>query len=189
MTGGTRHGRVRSRIDDRTRYTPRRVLLFHLRCGRRGRRALATKGDPLQRRASSPSSTTCVSRGDEALLEHRGCRRSQSLGYTAYGIVQVAVAWTVETLKNTVDEELEALLVDLRARFVRTAQLVEAVGLPNVGESHVTYLGEAIWEIRLKGKRGIAPPVCHREASARGCLARLREEDAENSAARAPVGP
>lgn len=76
--------------------------------------------------------------------------------YTLCGIVQIPVAWTVETLNDTVDEELEALPADLRARFVRVAQLCEAVGLPNVGEPHVKHVDGAIWEIRLKGKSGIA---------------------------------
>lgn len=66
------------------------------------------------------------------------------------------MTWTVETLNVTVDEELEALPADLRARFMRVAQLFETVGLPNVGEPHVKRIGGAIWEIRLKGKSGIA---------------------------------
>jgi phage-related protein len=66
------------------------------------------------------------------------------------------VVWTVETLNDTVDAELEALSVDLRARFVRIAQLVEAVGLPHIGAPHVKHISGAIWEIRLKGKSGIA---------------------------------
>ncbi len=56
----------------------------------------------------------------------------------------------------TVDGELEALPADLRARFVRIAQLVEAVGLPHVGEPHVKHVSGTLWEFRLKGKRGIA---------------------------------
>jgi phage-related protein len=68
----------------------------------------------------------------------------------------VTVVWTVETLNDTVDAELEALSADLRARFVRIAQLVEAVGLPHVGAPHVKHISGAIWEIRLKGKSGIA---------------------------------
>ena len=66
------------------------------------------------------------------------------------------MSWTVETLNGTVDAELEALSADLRARFVRIAQLVESVGLPYVGEPHVKHISGAIWEIRLKGKSGIA---------------------------------
>ena len=64
--------------------------------------------------------------------------------------------WVVETLNDTVDDELAALPVDLRARFVRIAELIEAVGLPNVGEPHVKHLSGSLWEIRLKGKSGIA---------------------------------
>jgi hypothetical protein len=41
------------------------------------------------------------------------------------------VGWTVETLNDTVDRELANLPADMRARFVRIAELVEAVGLPN----------------------------------------------------------
>jgi len=44
----------------------------------------------------------------------------------------------------------------MRARFVRIAELIEAVGLPNVGEPHIKHIQGAIWEIRLKGKAGIA---------------------------------
>ncbi len=64
--------------------------------------------------------------------------------------------WVVETLNDTVDNELAALPVDLRARFIRIAELIEAVGLPNVGEPHVKHLSGSLWEIRLKGKSGIA---------------------------------
>jgi phage-related protein len=66
------------------------------------------------------------------------------------------MAWTVETLSEAVDAELAALPADMRARFVRVAELIEAVGLPNVREPHVKAVRGAIWEIRLKGRAGIA---------------------------------
>lgn len=66
------------------------------------------------------------------------------------------MAWVVETLDATVDKELAALPADMRARFVRIAELIEAVGLPNVREPHVKHVSGALWEIRLKGKAGIA---------------------------------
>lgn len=66
------------------------------------------------------------------------------------------IAWSVETLDETVDAELSALAPDMRARFVRIAELVEAVGLPNMREPHVKHVRGPIWEIRLKGKAGIA---------------------------------
>ena len=44
----------------------------------------------------------------------------------------------------------------MKARFVRIGELIEAVGLPNVREPHVEHLRGPVWEIRLKGKDGIA---------------------------------
>ena len=64
--------------------------------------------------------------------------------------------WTVETLNEAVDQELEALPADLRARFVRVTQLIEDVGLPNVRKPHVRHVKESIWEIRIRSKAGIA---------------------------------
>ena len=64
--------------------------------------------------------------------------------------------WTVETLNETVDAELAALPTDMRARLTRIAELIEAVGLPSVKEPHVRHMRGPIWEIRLKGKAGIA---------------------------------
>jgi phage-related protein len=66
------------------------------------------------------------------------------------------VAWTVETLSETVDAELADLPADMRARFVRIAELVEAMGLANVREPHVRHVRGPIWEMRLKGRAGIA---------------------------------
>jgi phage-related protein len=66
------------------------------------------------------------------------------------------MAWAVEILNETVASELEALPADMRARFVRIAELIEAVGLPNVGEPHVKHIKGKVWEIRMKGRDGIA---------------------------------
>lgn len=66
------------------------------------------------------------------------------------------MSWIVETLNETVDRELEALPEDMRVRFVRIAELIQAVGLPNVREPHVKHIRGPIWEIRLKGRSGFA---------------------------------
>jgi phage-related protein len=66
------------------------------------------------------------------------------------------VAWTVETLNETVDAELAELPADMRARLVRISELIESVGLSNVKEPHVRHIRSQLWEIRLKGKSGIA---------------------------------
>jgi phage-related protein len=44
----------------------------------------------------------------------------------------------------------------MQARFFRVAELVEAKGLPNVGAPHLKHLSGKVWEMRLKGKDGIA---------------------------------
>ncbi len=41
-------------------------------------------------------------------------------------------------------------------RLVRIAELIESVGLPSVREPHVRHVRGPLWEIRLKGKAGIA---------------------------------
>ncbi len=66
------------------------------------------------------------------------------------------MAWTVETLNATVDAELDELPADMRARLVRISELIESVGLPNVKQPHVRHIRGPLWEIRLKGKAGIA---------------------------------
>jgi ribosome-binding protein aMBF1 (putative translation factor)/phage-related protein len=64
--------------------------------------------------------------------------------------------WSVETLNETVDAELAELPPDMRARLVRIAELIASVGLPNVREPHVRHIRGPLWEIRLKGKAGVA---------------------------------
>lgn len=66
------------------------------------------------------------------------------------------MAWSVETLNETVDAELADLPVEMGARLVRISELIESVGLPNVKQPHVRHVRGPLWEIRLEGKAGIA---------------------------------
>ncbi len=66
------------------------------------------------------------------------------------------MAWRVRTLNATVDGELDALLADMRARFVRIARLIATIGLERVGMPHVRHLTGQLWEMRLGGWDGIA---------------------------------
>jgi phage-related protein len=59
-------------------------------------------------------------------------------------------------LNQTVDKELDALPVDIRARLVRISELIAAVGLENVGLPHVRPVQPPLWEIRLSGRAGVA---------------------------------
>ncbi len=64
--------------------------------------------------------------------------------------------WTVEFLNGEVEGEFLVLPQDMRARFVRVAELIESYGLENVGMPHVRHLQDTLWEIRAKGKSGIS---------------------------------
>lgn len=67
--------------------------------------------------------------------------------------------WTVETLGQVVDDELEALPADQQAKFLWIAELIEAHGLERVREPYVRHLEKGLWEIRLKGRDGISRAV------------------------------
>ena len=64
--------------------------------------------------------------------------------------------WTIETLNAVVDKELNDLPADMRARFVRVSELIEAVGLERVGAPHIKHVTGLLWEMRMKGRDGIS---------------------------------
>ena len=66
------------------------------------------------------------------------------------------MGWTVATLDETVDVEVESLPEDMRARLARIAKLIEEMGLDRVGEPNVRHVEGRLWEMRLKGRGGIS---------------------------------
>jgi phage-related protein len=50
--------------------------------------------------------------------------------------------------------ELDALALDVRASFER--RLVQTVGLERVHEPYIKHIEDRIWEMRLRGRDGIA---------------------------------
>jgi phage-related protein len=69
------------------------------------------------------------------------------------------MAWTVEVLDETVRAELEAQPKDIRARYLRIVGLIESYGLERVREPYVKHLEGPLWEMRMKGRDGIARAV------------------------------
>ena len=67
-------------------------------------------------------------------------------------------AWKV-TLHPLAEAELLALPVDMQARFVHIAELLEGFGPQQVGLPHVRPLKRKLWEMRLQGRDGIARAV------------------------------
>ena len=55
--------------------------------------------------------------------------------------------------------ELKSLPTDMRARFLHIAELLEELGPQKVGMPHIRPLEGKLWEMRMKGKDGIARAV------------------------------
>ena len=69
------------------------------------------------------------------------------------------MAWTVTTLNDVVDAEIEALPADMRARLVRLSDIIEEHGLDALPRDAVDHLEDKLWELRLKGKSGISRAI------------------------------
>ncbi len=69
------------------------------------------------------------------------------------------MTWAVEFLNETVVAEIEALPVDMRARFTRIGELIESHGLEKMREPHVKHLEGPLWEMRMIGKDGISRAI------------------------------
>lgn len=66
--------------------------------------------------------------------------------------------WTV-TLHPLAETELLALPADMRARFLRIAEMLEDFGPQRVGLPHIRPLEGKLWEMRMQGRDGIARAV------------------------------
>ena len=64
--------------------------------------------------------------------------------------------WTVEFLNANVAAELDVLPIDVRAKFERIVNLIQTFGLERVHEPYIKHIEGRIWEMRLKGRDGIA---------------------------------
>ncbi|MFM9943040.1 MAG: type II toxin-antitoxin system RelE/ParE family toxin [Hyphomicrobiaceae bacterium] len=69
------------------------------------------------------------------------------------------MAWTVTTLNEVVDAEIEALPVDMRARLVRLSEIIEQHGLDALPRDAVDHLEDKLWELRIRGKTGISRAI------------------------------
>lgn len=64
--------------------------------------------------------------------------------------------WTVTYISAEAKAEVDGLPDDLRARFERVIGLIQANGLERMREPYVKHLEGKLWEMRMKGKDGIA---------------------------------
>ena len=64
--------------------------------------------------------------------------------------------WTVEFLDERVAADLSAMPADIRAAFRRIVELIGVYGLERMHEPYVKHLEGPVWEMRMKGKDGVA---------------------------------
>ncbi len=57
------------------------------------------------------------------------------------------------------DAELKTIPLDMQARFVHIAELLEELGPQRVGLPHIRPLEGKLWEMRMTGRDGIARAV------------------------------
>ncbi len=68
------------------------------------------------------------------------------------------MTWTITFYSRKVEEEALALPPGILANFLRIAELIEEFG-PDLGRPHTAPLGRGLFEIRAKGREGIARSV------------------------------
>lgn len=66
------------------------------------------------------------------------------------------MSWRVEFLDEDVKAALYAMPADIRAAFERIAEMIASHGLERMREPYVKHLQGPVWEMRMKGKDGIA---------------------------------
>lgn len=66
------------------------------------------------------------------------------------------MAWVVGFLSEQVRQELDGMPADIRASFLRISRLIAEAGLERVHEPYVKHLEGPLWEMRMKGRDGIA---------------------------------
>jgi phage-related protein len=69
------------------------------------------------------------------------------------------MGWVVELLDARVRNEVDALPAAMKARFRRIVELIQNYGLEQMREPHVKHLEGALWEMRMKGRDGIARAI------------------------------
>lgn len=66
------------------------------------------------------------------------------------------MGWVVGFLNEEVKAAVDALPLDIRASFQRISELIQTHGLERLREPYVKHLEGPLWEMRMKGRSGIA---------------------------------
>lgn len=66
------------------------------------------------------------------------------------------MTWAVHFLSADVKAALDEQPADIRARFERIVRMIQSHGLELMREPYVKHLEGPVWEMRMKGRDGIA---------------------------------
>jgi phage-related protein len=66
------------------------------------------------------------------------------------------VSWQIIFLDERVEAEMEEQPADIRARFDRLKQLIVDHGVADLPRKYARHIRDRLWELRMKGKDGIA---------------------------------
>lgn len=66
------------------------------------------------------------------------------------------MAWTVLFLDERVEAEMEEQPADIRARFDRMRDIIREHGPAKLPPKYAKHIEDKLWELRMKGKDGIA---------------------------------
>jgi phage-related protein len=69
------------------------------------------------------------------------------------------MSWTVGFVNAAAEAEVTSLPLDMSAWFARIAELIADHGLLAMREPHVKHLTGKLWEMRLRGRDGIARSI------------------------------
>jgi phage-related protein len=69
------------------------------------------------------------------------------------------MVWTVSFVNALAEAELTALPLDMRAHFARLTDLFRDHGVAAMREPYAKHLSGKLWELRLKGRDGIARSI------------------------------
>ena len=69
------------------------------------------------------------------------------------------MTWSVLFLNAEVESEVAALPGDMQAKLFRIIDMIEQFGLVAMREPYVKHLEKSLWEMRMKGRDGIARAI------------------------------
>jgi phage-related protein len=79
------------------------------------------------------------------------------------------------------EAEVKTLPPDMQARFLHIAELLEQFGPHQVGMPHVRHLDGKLWEIRMRGRDGIARAIYFAASDRRLVVVRASRKKTEKT--------